>query len=474
MRTGKRTVTDDILREDIAACVETLPEKRLPSPLELTRRLRTLDERRSLLLPESTLRTQNAFPYLRRRRRWIAYGCAMAVILALLALPAWYYPKMTRAEAAKKQAYETNLPKIRQLLENEKYVAAHGLAGDTEKIIPNDPTLKKYIHEATNTLNIETMPAGAGVSYRPYNDFKGPWINLGVTPIKEAIVPVGMHHVKIEKEGYLERDLVRPVKPRDSMAKEYLVLAQGAWHFDLYEKGRVPHGMLSVDRGWFAVPINGLPFTMSEMVLDRFFIDKTEVTNRAYREFIDAGGYTDPVYWKQEFKKGGRVIPWAEAMKRFVDRTGLPGPSTWELGHYPDGQDGYPISGVSWFEAAAYAEFRGKTLPTIYHWSRAAFPIAERITPLTPLIIPQSNIEGSGMAEAGSFPGSRLQRRKRYGRQPAGVVLERCWGEPVLFGRHVAGSGIHVQRRRCAIGMGPLCGKWIPMRPLPRGRFGTG
>ena len=114
----KEAVTDDILREDIAACVETLPEKRLPSPLELTRRLRTLDERRSLLLPESALRTQNAFPYRRRRRRWIVYGCAMAVILALLALLAWYYPKMTRAEAAKKQAYETNLPKIRQLLEN--------------------------------------------------------------------------------------------------------------------------------------------------------------------------------------------------------------------------------------------------------------------------------------------------------------------------------------------------------------------
>lgn len=187
----KEAVTDDILREDIAACVEPLPEKRLSTPLELTRRLRTLDERRSLLLPESALRTQNAFPYRRRRRRWIAYGCAMAVILALLALPAWYYPKMTRAEAAKKQAYETNLPKIRQLLENEKYVAAHGLAGDTEKIIPNDPTLKKYIHEATNTLNIETMPAGARVSYRPYNDFKGPWVDLGVTPIEKAAVPVG-------------------------------------------------------------------------------------------------------------------------------------------------------------------------------------------------------------------------------------------------------------------------------------------
>ena len=224
----KEAVTDDVLREDIAACVETLPEKRLATPLELTRRLRTLDERRSLLLPESVLRMQNATPGRRRKRRWIAYGCAMAVILALLVFPAWYYQKMSRVEAEKKQAYETNLPKIRQLLESEKYLAAHALARETAKTIPQDPTLKKYLTDATNTLNIETMPAAATISYRPYTDFEGPWINLGVTPIKEAIVPVGMHHFKIEKGGYQERILVRPVKPRDSMAKNFGCGQKGA------------------------------------------------------------------------------------------------------------------------------------------------------------------------------------------------------------------------------------------------------
>jgi len=55
-------------------------------------------------------------------------------------------------------------------------------------------------------------------------------------------------------------------------------------------------------------------------------------------------------------------------MAEFRDATGRPGPSTWELGTYPQGRSDYPVGGVSWYEAAAYAEFVGQSLPTVYHW----------------------------------------------------------------------------------------------------------
>jgi pimeloyl-ACP methyl ester carboxylesterase len=59
-------------------------------------------------------------------------------------------------------------------------------------------------------------------------------------------------------------------------------------------------------------------------------------------------------------------------MALFRDRTGRPGPSTWELGSYADGEADWPVHGVSWYEAAAYAAFAGKTLPSVYQWRAAA------------------------------------------------------------------------------------------------------
>jgi dienelactone hydrolase len=55
-----------------------------------------------------------------------------------------------------------------------------------------------------------------------------------------------------------------------------------------------------------------------------------------------------------------------------VDQSGRPGPSTWIAGDYPEGQDHYPVNGISWYEAAAYARFAGKELPTGTHWATAA------------------------------------------------------------------------------------------------------
>ena len=423
----EQSVTDNVLRGDIAACVEPLPEKRLNDPQAVIHRLRTLNERRSILLPQHTLNTKKRSDSARRKRTWIGWGLTTAIIFVILALPVWYFQNVSRAEAEKRQAYKTKLPELRQLLESEKYIAAHALARETEKAIPGDPTLKRYLEEATNTLNIETVPEGANVSYRPYNDLKGPWLDLGVTPIGEAMVPVGMHRFKIKKNGYKERILVRAVVPRNAVSAEYENFAKplfgNRFQFRLYTKNEVPDNMVPIDRGRFIVALKGVPVRTKGMVLERFFLDETEVTNRAYKEFVEAGGYTDPKFWQQEFRRGGRVIPWVEAMKTFVDRTGRPGPATWELADYPEGRGDYPVSGVSWYEAAAYARFRGKSLPTIYHWARAAFPVREVTTPLTPFIVSQSNIEGEDVAEAGRFPGTSSSGAKDM----AGNVREWCW-----------------------------------------------
>ena len=54
----------------------------------------------------------------------------------------------------------------------------------------------------------------------------------------------------------------------------------------------------------------------------------------------------------------GRTISFKEAMARFTDTTGRPGPAAWELGSFPEEHAELPVTGVSWYEAAAYADVR--------------------------------------------------------------------------------------------------------------------
>ena len=54
---------------------------------------------------------------------------------------------------------------------------------------------------------------------------------------------------------------------------------------------------------------------------------------------------------------------------------------------------------MSWYEAAAYAAYGGAELPTIYHWSRAAFTWAGAV------IVPESNFGHGGLAPVGQYRG---------------------------------------------------------------------
>ena len=120
-------------------------------------------------------------------------------------------------------------------------------------------------------------------------------------------------------------------------------------------------------------PASRYPLGQAPVVqIDDFLIDRHEVTNEEYKKFVDAGGYQKREFWKQPFVRDGRTVPWEDAVALFHDATGRPGPATWEVGDYPKGREKYPVAGVSWYEAAAYAEFAGKSLPTAYHWTRAS------------------------------------------------------------------------------------------------------
>jgi iron(II)-dependent oxidoreductase len=95
----------------------------------------------------------------------------------------------------------------------------------------------------------------------------------------------------------------------------------------------------------------------------RFFLDRYPVTNRQYYQFVAAGGYEQISYWDQAI--------WPEVLE-FVDQTGRPGPRFWREGCYEPGLENHPVVGVSWHEAAAYARWAGKRLPSDAEWVKAA------------------------------------------------------------------------------------------------------
>ena len=118
----------------------------------------------------------------------------------------------------------------------------------------------------------------------------------------------------------------------------------------MQEEAKAPAGMVFVDlrsRRAESVSLYGLTngFELLPRVpLTSYWIDRYEVTNRQFKQFVDQGGYQKQEYWKQAFVKDGQALSWEQAMALFRDTTGRPGPAGWLQSDYPPGQDDFPVS----------------------------------------------------------------------------------------------------------------------------------
>ena len=307
------------------------------------------------------------------------------VILALCMLALLAGNSIRKAREARKARNEL-LPVIMELMENDRYYAAWETAVGAREILTDDPVLESLWSEMTICAVIVTSPPGAGISIQEYARPDAEWHSIGVTPMDRAFLPQGFFRWKIEKEGFIPLEVGLP-SDRDT------------FEFQLDEAGSLPEGMVRVPGGIGGEWVPGFG-RLATPRLPSFLADRYEVTNRQFKSFVDAGGYERGEFWKHPFVVDGSSIPWDEARKMFRDRTGRPGPAGWEMSDYPDGQADHPVSGVSWFEAAAFAEFAGKSLPTLFHWIYIASVRASAH------IIPLSNFGRDGIAPVGSHNGT--------------------------------------------------------------------
>jgi serine/threonine protein kinase len=379
---------------DLPAFLESIIKKMLAKPAIL--RYQTVGEVREKLvqcqadlIPPPSLISQ-----VKGLRRTIVrpriFIPLILILIATVILGYWFYRYAADRAWARKKA----ISEIKRLVVTEEFAAAFDVATKAEKYTPQAPALLQLWPQISREVSVETVPSGASIYAKEYGNLTGAWRYLGQSPLKKIRLPLFCFRWRIEKDGFASLEIA------DRFMQKYFnpsTVAATMLNLRLDRPNSIPPGMVRVPSAPVFIWAGDLRLNLS--LLPSFFIDRFEVKNSEFKKFVDAGGYQDAKYWKHEFVKNGRMISRQEAISQFRDSTGRPGPSTWSYGTYPEGQGEFPVGGVSWYEAAAYAEFAGKTLPTVYHWYQAADVW------FAPNNVPLSNIGGNAPAPVGKYQG---------------------------------------------------------------------
>ncbi len=120
----------------------------------------------------------------------------------------------------------------------------------------------------------------------------------------------------------------------------------------------IPEGMELIPEGEFQLgSVSGEAGSVQQkgntVNINAFYIDKYEVTNAQYKEFVDANPDWNKDNISQRFHDGNYLVNWTD-------------------NSFPNGKADHPVIYVSWYGASAYAQWVNKRLPTEAEWEKAA------------------------------------------------------------------------------------------------------
>ncbi|MEA2063708.1 MAG: PEGA domain-containing protein [Gemmatimonadota bacterium] len=185
--------------------------------------------------------------------------------------------------------------------------------------LAQDTTIEVDLDPHPGSLLVSSNPSGAEIFIDGVHTGRH-------TPWRLARLGSGEHRLRVNLPGYGAAVETVHISPGKDLSLE-LEITQG-W-FDY-----TPSGMVLVPAGWLELGGG------QAASLDSFYIDIYEVTNRQYLYFIAATGHKPPPQWEEG---------------------------------EPSGQEmNQPVVNVSWEDAAGFAAWTGKRLPTEYEWLRAA------------------------------------------------------------------------------------------------------
>lgn len=170
------------------------------------------------------------------------------------------------------------------------------------------------------------------------------------TELPDAIANLARRHAMKMSDDRFRADATRLIE----QISEYVTEAESEPPLPPSEpEPTTPEGMVLIPKGPFLYGDDRI----RENIPHDIWIDVHPVTNAWYTDFILADGYGSQIYWSEE--------GWALKEENQMNRPEYWTDATWN-------QADYPIVGVSYYEAEAYAKWAGKRLPTEQEWEKAA------------------------------------------------------------------------------------------------------
>jgi len=226
------------------------------------------------------------------RRPSVLVPAALA-LAAIVAYGAW----QTVQARGQRWARETAIPEMERAQFTSHTIKAVQIARAAEKYAPDAVARVRgtWLH-----VTIHTVPEGAAIEIKNYDDVTGGWEPFGTSPAA-IVLPFGYYRFRLTKAGYRTAEVAGA-----SRTTTFRLAAEGPAHA----------GMVPVAGGAYSFGVT------DRVTLPDYWIGRTEVTNREYKAFVDAGGYRTPEFWIEPFVDGDRTLTFAEAMTRFRDATG--------------------------------------------------------------------------------------------------------------------------------------------------------
>lgn len=123
--------------------------------------------------------------------------------------------------------------------------------------------------------------------------------------------------------------------PNGPLEGDMVLIPAGHFLFGTDNKDTTAEALsMGIPKPWYA---DETP--QQKVFLKNFYIDRYEVTNQRYKFYIDDVGGVSPPHWNNK--------------------------------NYPEGQDNFPVTHVTWYDATNFCQWAGKQLPTEKQWEKA-------------------------------------------------------------------------------------------------------